>query len=667
MAKLITASPVALLSGELLFMIANPEGDCVAASYGLAGHVQAFPYVIQSIAELGFEDDPEIREGDIFATNDALYGAPHNADNYTWVPVFYKGELIAWMVGLNHITDVGAIQPGNTSMVSPNTFTDGFVYPPTKTGENFKQHKWWELYWQRRTRTGKLNTLDDKMRVAGAVMLHDRVLEIVEEFGVDYFRKALREILERERRALLQRIKAQAIPGVYHFLYLNSVMYKGMLGELFATSNRNWLLHQPAEFQILSDGQMFIDLEGLTSEADFHCNDYESSIRAMSLLGAWPMFAYTKAINTSLKYVTDFNIPLGSMLNPENEFAATTMGIAPASQYCFAFLNCLSYAYFARGFLEECFPQEPGAIAYGLDGVLGDGFRWAGGELSLVDCMSSNAVPYKDGDIGSWCAANPMSDLGETELSEFMQPTNLNIGIKPIPDYCGHGKFRGGLGIGMCQLIVDPGESLTVAAFASTGGIGRLATGMAGGYPGLNDIIYFAHNTNMREILAEGLPYPTDFVELREWLKKGKLEAGSVEVYTRPSPNVECKDGDIFACASSARGGWGDPLEREFSLVENDVCYGWLTPDVARTVYGVVTDEEGRVKVAESNELRQQMRNRRKQRSVDAGEWWRKEREKVLTKEFPEDVHNMFADILKYDKFRHQFMEMWQLPEEYEL
>jgi hypothetical protein len=27
----------------------------------------------------------------------------------------------------------------------------------------------------------------------------------------------------------------------------------------------------------------------------------------------------------------------------------------------------------------------------------------------------------------------------------------------------------------------------------------------------------------------------------------------------------------------------------------------------------------------------------------------------------------MFADILKYDKFRHQFMEMWQLPEEYEL
>ena len=53
MAKLITASPIALLSGELLFMIANPEGDCVSASYGLAGHVQAFPFVIRSIAELG--------------------------------------------------------------------------------------------------------------------------------------------------------------------------------------------------------------------------------------------------------------------------------------------------------------------------------------------------------------------------------------------------------------------------------------------------------------------------------------------------------------------------------------------------------------------------------------------------------------------------------------
>jgi len=41
------------------------------------------------------------------------------------------------------------------------------------------------------------------------------------------------------------------------------------------------------------------------------------------------------------------------------------------------------------------------------------------------------------------------------------------------------------------------------------------------------------------------------------------------------------------------------------------------------------------------------MRSRRKERSVDAKEWWKREREQVMKKEFAEDVHNMYADCLK--------------------
>jgi hypothetical protein len=163
------------------------------------------------------------------------------------------------------------------------------------------------------------------------------------------------------------------------------------------------------------------------------------------------------------------------------------------------------------------------------------------------------------------------------------------------------------------------------------------------------------------------LAYPTDFVQVTEWLKEGKLKAASVELYTGSSPNVQVKDGDIFASATSAKGGWGDPLERQFDLVENDLRYSWLTTEVARTVYGVVIDEEGKVRLNESEELRQRMRNRRKERSMDARDWWRTEREKVLAKEFPEDVYNMYADILRYDKFRREFTGMWLLPQDYQL
>src|SRR4030042_795852 len=75
-AKMISANPMSLQQGELLYLLANPEGDCVAASYGLCGHVQCFPFIVRSMADLGFEEDPGINVGDIFARNDALYGPP---------------------------------------------------------------------------------------------------------------------------------------------------------------------------------------------------------------------------------------------------------------------------------------------------------------------------------------------------------------------------------------------------------------------------------------------------------------------------------------------------------------------------------------------------------------------------------------------------------------
>ncbi len=111
-AKLISSNPMSLVQGELLFLLANAEGDIISASYGLAGHIQCLPFIVKSIADLGFEEDPGISIGDIFSVNDALYGPPHNADCYTFLSVFYEGELVSWTVGLNHITDVGGIQPG---------------------------------------------------------------------------------------------------------------------------------------------------------------------------------------------------------------------------------------------------------------------------------------------------------------------------------------------------------------------------------------------------------------------------------------------------------------------------------------------------------------------------------------------------------------------------
>jgi len=119
--------------------------------------------------------------------------------------------------------------------------------------------------------------------------------------------------------------------------------------------------------------------------------------------------------------------------------------------------------------------------------------------------------------------------------------------------------------------------------------------------------------------------------------------------------------------ASGARCGWGDVLERDLNRVQVDLHYGWVTPRTARVMYGVVADDKGKVNVEESERLRKQMRDKRRERSVDAKDWWKEERQKVMNKGWREDLRNMFADALKYGKFRREFVGMWQLPDDYAL
>jgi acetone carboxylase alpha subunit len=93
LAKLVSAAPTVRTVGECCFALLLPEGDAVAASLGLAGHVYCMPLQVRNMIQLGYEENPGIKSGDIFATNDPIYGAPHAADNYTHIPIFYNGEL----------------------------------------------------------------------------------------------------------------------------------------------------------------------------------------------------------------------------------------------------------------------------------------------------------------------------------------------------------------------------------------------------------------------------------------------------------------------------------------------------------------------------------------------------------------------------------------------
>jgi len=72
---------------------------------------------------------------------------------------------------------------------------------------------------------------------------------------------------------------------------------------------------------------------------------------------------------------------------------------------------------------------------------------------------------------------------------------------------------------------------------------------------------------------------------------------------------TQLKPGDVVTIDAPGGGGYGNPLEREPETVEADVAEGYVTPERARSDYGVVIDQgSGKVDTEATRALRETMR-----------------------------------------------------------
>jgi acetone carboxylase, alpha subunit len=83
-ARYVAASPGGCEMGESLWVLTTPEGDSLAISLGFFSHIASFPVAIRHMADEGFDENPGIKDADVFSTDDGLTGgAPHPGDTYT--------------------------------------------------------------------------------------------------------------------------------------------------------------------------------------------------------------------------------------------------------------------------------------------------------------------------------------------------------------------------------------------------------------------------------------------------------------------------------------------------------------------------------------------------------------------------------------------------------
>ena len=67
-----------------------------------------------------------------------------------------------------------------------------------------------------------------------------------------------------------------------------------------------------------------------------------------------------------------------------------------------------------------------------------------------------------------------------------------------------------------------------------------------------------------------------------------KIEADGSRTTLEAMGGLQLVPGEWIAGVESGGGGYGDPLQRDPTAVLHDVREGWVSPDAARDVYGVV-------------------------------------------------------------------------------
>ena len=98
-------------------------------------------------------------------------------------------------------------------------------------------------------------------------------------------------------------------------------------------------------------------------------------------------------------------------------------------------------------------------------------------------------------------------------------------------------------------------------------------------------------------------------VQVGAWIETN----GEIEGFDTPGKVAghEMSRGSIVVIRSAGGGGYGDPLRRDAARVREDVEEGYVSPEAARHLYGVVLDARGDVDASATEAQRRRLRGTR--------------------------------------------------------
>jgi N-methylhydantoinase B len=581
-----SGSPAIAEAYDFSTFIADAEGDIISYAGYITVYLGAARQAVRHI--LATYPRERIRPGDLFLCNDPYTtGNAHAVDVGVVRPIFVGDELTAWCWAEAHVNDFGGFAPGGMNPIATEAYGEPLRLPGIKIVDQGRPvEDLWRLI-ETNIRVPDLVLNDIRCLIAACNRCDERLQALVGRYGPDTFHRYVEAAKDLAEQAVRRRI-ADLPNGTY-------------AAEEFAEHNGHTDALYPVRCTLtVEDDHLTFDLTDSAPQTDGFINVSAAtafgavvSPLLSSLLPDLPINQGTLrpvTVLTEPGTICDARLPAPTGAG----HVETGFRIGKVVTRLLADLQARSDNAFVRDHVMAPWqdswsasffyaPDEQGRLVPFPD-MNGGGS--GGGAQAVADGMDVSGV-----------LAQPQNSIPDIEVNELAYPV-LYLWRRLNPDSGGPGRHRGGAGIDLAftpWYTVGGQESVMAACWQVP------PPGIVGGYPGSTSGAALVTGARVDAALADG------------------RVPGSIEDLAAPARALDGKQfglpvgpGDVVQLRVGGGGGYGDPLDRDPTLVAEDVAKGVVTAVGALRSYGVVLGPDGEPDLAATEAERGRQRAERR-------------------------------------------------------
>jgi len=566
-----SGSPIVTASKDFSTCLLDTVPEHLGFSSAVLFHVGSSLIGTQTISEIA-KKSGELRPGDGWIVNDPhTGGAMHQADISVIMPTFFEGEHMGWSFGNVHVLDVGGVGVSGYAPGAYDCYQEGLRFPPIKIIRDGAIDGEWEHFIAANVRAPGPVLNDIRSLIAANNTAARKLVDVIAEFGLDRHREYCeinKDLTERLMRERISRIP----DGVYYAKDWN---------EFDGHDGPDLLLELDLRLEV--DGSDMRFYYSGVSQVDAFVNSTMGAMFGQTMTALMTMLVYgDMPVNGGLwrPLTVDIGEP-GTIVNALPPAPVSNAHSEVGMRACKMTKDVLNQAL--------SLSDDP-VLRNRIAGQNQDGFP--GNALFGQNQHGDPAVIfYPDNSIGSGGGAQTIHDgqdgygltcttgggIPDIEDHEGSDPV-LFLWRRLIPQSGGPGASRGGQGLEQAYALLYSdrmvGPGFNACAEVPPHGVG-------GGFPGNAGTYYPIRNSNVADLLAQGV-MPT----------RDRVTGQQEQVHSKISHMIVNR-GDVFVAKSGGGGGVGDPLLRAIGDVVEDVHGGYINAEHAEKIYGVFLTNNG--------------------------------------------------------------------------